>query len=140
MTLNQDSLPNNQPPRAITTDYQSSSTNSADSASQLAKLEEASDEQFTFRWLEEADYEKGYRDTLKGLTTVDDITKEQFSLRYNEMFPRLQDVHKIVVIEDTQGQKVIGTGALIIERKFTRSLAICGHIEDIVVDETYQGK
>ena len=56
------------------------------------------------------------------------------------MFPRLQDVHKIVVIEDTLQQKVIGTGALVIERKFTRSLAICGHIEDIVVDSSYRGK
>ena len=56
------------------------------------------------------------------------------------MFPRLQDVHKIVVIEDLNENRVIGTGSLVIERKFTRELGICGHIEDIVVSENYRGK
>ena len=45
-----------------------------------------------------------------------------------------------MVIEDVHVKKVIGTGALIVERKFTRKLAICGHIEDIVVNPTYRGK
>ena len=60
--------------------------------------------------------------------------------RFSEMFPRLQDVHKIVVIEDLNEKRVIGTGSLVIERKFTRELGICGHIEDIVVSEAYRGK
>ena len=45
-----------------------------------------------------------------------------------------------MVIEDVNAKKVIGTGALIVERKFTRKLGICGHIEDIVVDPNYRGK
>ena len=39
-----------------------------------------------------------------------------------------------------QEKRVIGTGSLVIERKFTRELGICGHIEDIVVSEAYRGK
>ena len=53
------------------------------------------------------------------------------------MFPRLETVHKIVVIEDISLQKIIGTGSLVVERKFTRDLGLCGHIEDIVVNPTY---
>ena len=56
------------------------------------------------------------------------------------MFPRLDDVHKIVVIEDVNDHRVIGTGSIVIERKFTRDLGLCGHIEDIVVSPNYRGK
>ena len=56
------------------------------------------------------------------------------------MFPRLADIYKIMVIEDRAKGKIIGAGSLVVEKKFIRSLGICGHIEDIVVDKSYRGK
>ena len=103
-------------------------------------MAQASDSEFTFRKLEATDFEKGYLETLSGLTKVGETTKTQFLGRFNEMFPRLETVHKIIVIEDIIQGKIIGTGALVVERKFTRDLGLCGHVEDIVVNPTYQGK
>ena len=56
------------------------------------------------------------------------------------MFPRLEDMYKIIVIEDVRRERIIGAGSLIIERKFIRDLGLAGHIEDIVVDKSYRGK
>ena len=56
------------------------------------------------------------------------------------MFPRLEDIYKIIVIEDVKKEKIIGAGSFILEHKFIRNLGFAGHIEDIVVDSTYRGK
>lgn len=39
---------------------------------------------------------------LRGLTVVGDTTKEQFMARYDELFPRLNDMYKIIVVEDVR--------------------------------------
>ena len=56
------------------------------------------------------------------------------------MFPDKQDVYKILVIFDKAKGRVIGSGSLIIEKKFIRQLGTAGHIEDIVVSEGYRGR
>ena len=45
-----------------------------------------------------------------------------------------------MVIEDVRRERIVGAGSLIVEMKFIRNLGTCGHIEDIVVDNTYRGK
>ena len=49
-------------------------------------------------------------------------------------------MYKIIVIFDVSKKLVIGSGSLVIEKKFVRQLGTCGHIEDIVVREGYRGK
>lgn len=44
----------------------------------------------------------------------------------------------LLVILD--GQKIVGTGALVVERKFIHGLGLVGHIEDIAVARDQQGK
>lgn len=56
------------------------------------------------------------------------------------MFPAHRDTYFIVVIIDTAKDKVVGSGSLIMERKFLRSTGNCGHIEDVAVDSSYRGK
>ncbi|KAI5306814.1 Glucosamine-phosphate N-acetyltransferase-like protein [Ascosphaera pollenicola] len=44
-----------------------------------------------------------------------------------------------IVICDDKG-RVVGTGTLLVERKFIHGLGLVGHIEDIAVDTHQQGK
>lgn len=45
-----------------------------------------------------------------------------------------------IVILDKASDKIVGVGTLFIERKFLRGLGSVGHIEDIAVDKSQQGK
>ena len=77
---------------------------------------------------------------LTGLTKVGDISKQEFEEQFKFLFPHLSHTYKILVIYDVKKKRVIGAGSLMIERKFIRGLGLCGHIEDIVVQQGYRGK
>jgi GNAT superfamily N-acetyltransferase len=49
------------------------------------------------------------------------------------------DSYYLLCITDASG-KIVGTGALIVERKFIHQLGLVGHIEDIAVAKDQQGK
>ncbi|KAI6086482.1 acetyltransferase [Hypoxylon rubiginosum] len=99
-------------------------------------VSEALPEGYTARSLRLADYDAGFLDCLRVLTTVGEISKEQFAERYQWMSS--QDTYYVLVIEDKG--KIVGTGALLVERKFIHSLGLVGHIEDIAVAKDQQGK
>lgn len=92
----------------------------------------------------------GYLDLLSQLTTVDPLpTRQIFEERFDQLFPkssllcrrkRSQDVYRIVVIEDVEASRIVGTATLFKEMKFIRGCASCGHVEDVVVDSGYRGK
>jgi GNAT superfamily N-acetyltransferase len=46
----------------------------------------------------------------------------------------------VLVILDTASDKVVAVGSLFLEYKFIRNLGSAGHIEDIAVDTSVQGK
>jgi len=95
-------------------------------------------EGYTIRPLRRSDYHNGYLDVLRVLTTVGDISLEQWNERYDWMAAR-NDEYFLLVICDAAG-RVVGTGSLIVERKFIHSLGLVGHIEDIAVEKGQQGK
>ncbi|XP_046992169.1 probable glucosamine 6-phosphate N-acetyltransferase isoform X1 [Schistocerca americana] len=86
-----------------------------------------------------ADYEKGFVQLLGQLTSVGDITKEQFLRRYAEM-KACKNTYFITVIEDTITNRIIGAATLVIEQKFIHGCAVRGRLEDVVVNDTYRGK
>lgn len=80
---------------------------------------------------------RNYVDVLAVLTTVGDITSENFSNlveHWNKhgdfYFPRV-----IVDAEDT----VVATGMLLVERKLIHGCGKVGHVEDIAVSKGQQG-
>lgn len=88
-------------------------------------------EGYAIRPLERSDFEQGFLDVLRVLTQVGEITKEEFEQRFNEMKGSTKDVqsstvagsvkasaggYHILVILDGE-KKIVGTGALIVERK-----------------------
>ncbi|RAK74753.1 fumarate hydratase [Aspergillus fijiensis CBS 313.89] len=95
-------------------------------------------ETYTIRPLRRSDYQRGYLDVLRVLTTVGDITAAQWDARYDWIASR-NDEYYLLVICDGAG-RVVGTGSLIVERKFIHALGMVGHIEDIAVDKDQQGK
>lgn len=72
---------------------------------------------YTVRSLRQSDYDAGFLDCLRVLTTVGEISKDQFNDRYKWM--TTQDGYYVLVIEDSSSGKpvVVGTGALVVERK-----------------------
>lgn len=74
-------------------------------------------EGYRVRALRRSDYDAGFLECLRVLTTVGEITEAQFDDRYRWMAS--QDGYYILVIEDASSGKavVVGTGALIVERK-----------------------
>lgn len=85
------------------------------------------------------DYDKGHLELLSQLTSVGELTRDDYENRFNNM--KLCDkTYFILIIEDTQFNKIIGSATLVNEQKFIHLASSRGRIEDVVVDETYRGK
>lgn len=115
---------------------------------------------YTIRPLQKSDYAKGFLEVLKVLTKVGDISEEAWNGRYDYMADREGDYFILVVLDggdaptsdespsaaasasetDENGRRIVGTGALVVERKFIHNLGLVGHIEDIAVARDQQGK
>ena len=80
----------------------------------------------------------GFLDTLRVLTQVGEPSYPIFSERYNLM-SSIPSTYFILVILDPS-QTIVGTGAVIVERKFIHNMGMVGHIEDIAVAKNQQGK
>ena len=72
-------------------------------------------ETYTLRALRKSDYQRGFLDCLRVLTVVGDVTEAQWDERYAWMEGQGKGGYYLLVIDD--GERVVGTGALIVERK-----------------------
>lgn len=93
---------------------------------------------YTIRPLRRSDFKRGYLDVLRVLTTVGEISEEQWDQRFDWIASRNDEYYMLVVCDGED--RVVGTGSLIVERKFIHSLGLVGHIEDIAVEKGQQGK
>lgn len=115
-------------------------------------------EGFKIRSLERGDYAKGFLECLRVLTFIGDVSEERFQERYDWMDTQAKGGYYIIVIE--AAGVIVGTGALIVERKLCvinpvscplfrisltcicsiHNLGTIGHIEEIAVRQDQQGK
>jgi len=99
--------------------------------------------EYKIRPLDKRDYTNNYLDLLEQLTTVDKhkINYDSFCNTYDMIFntQMYSSGTYIYVIEDVKKHKLIATGTVIIEQKFTHGMSKVGHIEDIVVNKDYRG-
>ena len=93
---------------------------------------------YTIRPLRRSDYHRGYLDVLRVLTTVGEVTDDKWNERYDWISTRNDEYYLLVVCDEAD--RIVGTGSLIVERKFIHSLGLVGHIEDIAVEKGQQGK
>ena len=70
---------------------------------------------YTIRPLQRSDFGLGFLDVLRVLTTVGDVSKQEFEKRFDEMKAGAGGYHVLVILDGEQ--KIVGTGALIVERK-----------------------
>ena len=112
---------------------------------------------YTLRPLQSGDYDRGVLDVLSVLTTVGDISKQKylgtppplllplgtqpnlFCIDRFEWLRKRNDSYFTIVIVNAQ-DKIVGVGSLLIEAKFIHSCSLAGHIEDIAVAKSEQGK
>lgn len=74
-------------------------------------------EGYTARALRKSDYDTGFLDCLRVLTTVGEISKEAFDEQFKWMSSNSS--YYTLVIEDGSREKpvIVGTGSLLVERK-----------------------
>ncbi|KAL9545352.1 hypothetical protein PS6_008267 [Mucor atramentarius] len=85
------------------------------------------------------DFERGYLDVLSVLTEVGDHTVDTWNSQYKFM-KKHNDTYFTITITDEQTNRIAATGTILIEHKFVHKNGLVGHIEDIAVDSSHQGK
>lgn len=91
------------------------------------------------RPLEAGDFAKGFMDLLAQLTVVGECDEAAFLERLAELQAR-PETYRVLVLEDAARARIVGAATLLIELKFIRGRARCGHVEDVVVDAACRGQ
>ena len=85
-------------------------------------LSSSSDDNVTFRLLERTDYALGFPAVLSGLTKGCDYDEATFLKQFDLMFPSTD--YKIIVLVSKKTGKIVGSGSLIVEKKFIRNAGL----------------
>ncbi|PCH37200.1 acyl-CoA N-acyltransferase [Wolfiporia cocos MD-104 SS10] len=91
------------------------------------------------RPLASTDYRRGHLDVLSVLTVVSDPGEAAWVEQFNALRAASHTYYSIVIV-DKASDRIVAVGTVFIERKFLRGLGSVGHIEDIAVDKSQQGK
>ncbi|XBW38326.1 hypothetical protein QEN19_003915 [Hanseniaspora menglaensis] len=84
-------------------------------------------------------YKNSIKDTLSCLTTVGELPDSVFSNVVNQWVENKHIYNPILVVEKCSG-KVIAIGTILVELKLIHNGGLVGHIEDIAVNDSHQGK
>lgn len=91
------------------------------------------------RPLSSTDYARGHLDVLTILTVCPDVGEEAWQQRFKEL-ANPPSVYFPLVIVRKADDRIVASGTVFLEKKFIRGLGLVGHIEDIAVDKSTQGK
>merc|ERR1711962_1069251 len=80
-----------------------------------------------------SDFDTGFLALLAQLTSVGEITRQQWEERWKEL--KSSSSYFIVVLE-----KVVGAATLLVEKKFIHECGQVGRVEDVVVSDEYRGR
>ena len=89
----------------------------------------------TIREAETSDFARGHLKALGQLTSVGDVTEEM----YSAFIQGLSDTHIVLVAVDEETDTVVGSATLLLEPKLIHSCSSAGHIEDVVVLDSWRG-
>ncbi|KAJ7220566.1 acyl-CoA N-acyltransferase [Mycena pura] len=91
------------------------------------------------RPLASTDHGRGHLSVLSVLTVATDLGEAAWVSQFHAMRGAPKTYYGLVIV-DKASDRIVGSGTLVIERKFLRGLGSVGHIEDIAVDKQQQGK
>ncbi|KUJ08622.1 acyl-CoA N-acyltransferase [Mollisia scopiformis] len=96
----------------------------------------------TLRPLKRSDFHRGHLDVLRGLTHVGDISEAAWTERFDWMKSCHGTYYTVVIVDESreESKSIVGTGTLLVEKKFLYELGTQGHIEDIAISSDMQGK
>ena len=90
------------------------------------------------RPLAKTDHSRGHLSVLSVLTSAPDVSETRYTQTFDAM--RSFNNYFTLVIVSRATDTIVGAGTVFIEQKFIRNLGTVGHIEDIVVDKSMQGR
>lgn len=91
------------------------------------------------RPLASTDYHRGHLDVLAVLTHTPDPGAQGWLSQFQSISHAAYTYYSIVIVSKTT-DRIVAVGTVFLERKFLRGLGLVGHIEDIAVDKSQQGK
>lgn len=98
---------------------------------------------YAIRELRSNDHNNGVLEVLSALTTVGDVSASKFQAIFQQWsslkLSNGKNVYNPIVITN-ESQQVVATGMVFIEEKLIHSGGLVGHIEDIAVLSSQQGK
>jgi glucosamine-phosphate N-acetyltransferase len=75
-------------------------------------------EGFSLRPLKRSDFIIGHLDVLRDLAYVGDITEQEWTERFDLMAKCVGTYYVLVIVQNTgEGEKIAGTGTLMVEKK-----------------------
>ncbi|KDQ11531.1 hypothetical protein BOTBODRAFT_35203 [Botryobasidium botryosum FD-172 SS1] len=105
-------------------------------------VKKALPQELHLRPLSSTDYHRGHLKLLTVLTQAPDTGYEQYFTQFSstKAIPPAPQSYFTIVIVNRANDSLVGVGTVFLERKFIRGLGTVGHIEDIAVDKSMQGK
>lgn len=94
---------------------------------------------YEIRPVEAQDYE-GVVTTLGVLTSVGDVSKEKFAQTVAYLNNHSDTYNTIVIVNKKKDNKIVGVGSILIEQKIIHDCGKIGHIEDIAISSSEQGR
>lgn len=88
------------------------------------------------RELQREDLFNGFLKSLDSLRKASNLSKEKAEDIFNKIESNKDHTIAVAVVDD----RVVGSATLLIETKFIHNGGLVGHIEDVVVDDNFQGK
>ena len=91
------------------------------------------------RPLSKTDLSRAHLSVLSVLTSAPDVSEAQYAQAFAAM-QSCPNTYFTLVIVSRATDMIVGAGTVFMEQKFTRGLGKVGHIEDIAVDKSMQGR
>ncbi|BEI99497.1 hypothetical protein CcaverHIS631_0405400 [Cutaneotrichosporon cavernicola] len=91
------------------------------------------------RPLAKSDHTRGHVELLSVLTEAPSVSTERYVERFQSM-KACKDTYYTVAFIHKPTDKLVAVGTVFLERKFLRGTGVVGHIEDIAVSKSMQGR
>jgi len=91
------------------------------------------------RPLSKTDLYRSHLSVLSVLTSTPELSEAEYIHAFNTLL-LCPNTYFTLVIVSRETDQVVGVGSVFLEQKFTRNLGCVGHIEDIAVNKSMQGR